>query len=197
MACFSTTHFPSQDKHLRASSLRRSGEGAGNLAGAARGGRGAAAASPPAAPGRSAPGQPARPRTAPHGEGPCLQGTGGAFLSRLNAKRRLAGRVAELTSTHRVGATSCRFAIASTCERGVWVSGCGRGIKDPNVPKFRKSCENFPKLVRFEKKVPLLLKRCFISQSSEGKGLAGIAHFVAVVLWVKQEPDSEQFNTVL
>lgn len=37
MACFSTTHFPSQDKHLRASSLRRSGEGAGSSGSAPHG----------------------------------------------------------------------------------------------------------------------------------------------------------------
>lgn len=47
MACFSTTHFASQDKHLLPSSLRRSGEGAGKPL---RGGRGAAAAAPPERP---------------------------------------------------------------------------------------------------------------------------------------------------
>lgn len=149
-------------------------------------------------PAAAVPASPPVPAQRGGGAVPCLQGTGGAFRSRLNAKKRLAGRVAELTSTRGVRATSCRFAIAPTCERGGGrVSGCGRGAKDPNVPKFRKSCKNFPRLVRLEEKVPLLLKSCFISQSGEGKGLAGIAHFLAVVLWVKQEPGSEQFNTVL
>lgn len=41
------------------------------------------------------------------------------------------------------------------------------GVKDP---KFSKPCKNFPKMLKFGKKVSLLLKR-----SSEGKELVGRA----------------------
>lgn len=77
--------------------------------------------------------------------------------------------MAELTSTYILEATPCHFAIAFTWRVGVggeeW--GGGHGVKDPNVPKFRKPCKNFHQLARFGKNVPLLLTRYFISQSSE------------------------------
>lgn len=164
MACFSTTHFLSQDKHLRAGSPRRSGEGAGSLGEAPR--------SPPTPP---TPDGSRRPPTlqARH-RGAALPGCGGSFPCQAPRQEPHAGRVAELTSTCGAQATSGHFAIASK-RKGEKNNEIG-GKKDPTVSKL-KSCKCFPKLVTLGKKVPLLLRRYFITHSSEGKGLVENTHF--------------------
>lgn len=139
MACFSTTHFASQDKHLLPSSLRRSGEGAGASPGQPR-------------PRRSGPASSARLRAGRRCRGRA------ALLARLNAKRGLVRRVAELISSRRVQATSRHFAVAFTR------SGEGGGRK---VAYKSQACQSSGNRARtflgFSKKVPLLLEDYFIS----------------------------------